>query len=123
MNTQLILNKRPVGFPDKEVWRVDKTDIQEPKEGQFLTKVLYVSLDPAMRGWINDVRSYVPPVQLEEVMRSGGVGKVVSSKHPEFQPGDYVYGMTGIQEYCITDGTGWVKVDPKVLPLPRYLGT
>jgi len=76
-----------------------------------------------MRGWINDARSYIPPVQIDEVMRSGGVGKVLESKHPNFDVGDFVYGMTGVQTHCITDGHGWVKVDPNLLPLPRYLGT
>lgn len=123
MNTQLLLNERPVGFPSEQVWKLEKSEVPEPGEGQLVAKVLYVSLDPAMRGWINDAKSYVPPVQIDEVMRAGGVGKVVSSKHPKYNVGDYVYGMTGIQEYCLTDGHGWVKVDPTLLPLPRYLGT
>jgi len=123
MNKQLLLKKRPIGFPTEDVWKVESTQIRELEDGQFLVKVLYVSLDPAMRGWINDARSYVPPVQIDEVMRSGGVGKVIKSKHPKYEVGDYAYGMTGIQEYCTTNGLGWVKVDPNVLPLPRYLGT
>ena len=123
MNIQLLLNERPVGFPSEQVWKLEKSEVPEPGEGQLVAKVLYVSLDPAMRGWINDAKSYVPPVQIDEVMRAGGVGKVVSSKHPKYNVGDYVYGMTGIQEYCLTDGHGWVKVDPTLLPLPRYLGT
>ncbi len=123
MNTQLLLNERPVGFPSEQVWKLEKTEIPALTDGQLLVKVLYVSLDPAMRGWINDARSYVPPVQINEVMRSGGVGKVVDSKHPKFQVGDHVYGMSNIQEYCVTDGYGWVKVDPELMPLPRYLGT
>lgn len=123
MNTQLLLNERPIGFPSEQVWKLEKSEVPEPSEGQLVAKVLYVSLDPAMRGWINDAKSYVPPVQIGEVMRAGGVGKVVSSKHPKYNVGDYVYGMTGIQEYCLTDGHGWVKVDPTLLPLPRYLGT
>lgn len=122
-NKQLLLNKRPVGEPTADVWRLEDTSIAELEEGQFTAKVLYVSLDPAMRGWMNDVRSYVPPIQLGEVMRSGGVGKVVNSKHPDFAAGDYVYGMSGVQEYCTTDGQGWVKIDPTLVPLPTYLGT
>lgn len=123
MNTQLLLNKRPVGAPTEDVWRLEKTEVQPLKDGEMLVKVLYVSLDPAMRGWMNDAKSYVPPIQLGEVMRSGGVGKVVDSKHPAFGKGSYVYGMTGVQEYCITDGLGWVEVDPNLMPLERYLGT
>ena len=124
MNKKLILNKRPEGFPTKDVWRIDESEIPKIEEGFFLAKVLYVSLDPAMRGWINDVRSYIPPVKLDEVMRcSGGIGKVIKSKHPLFKEGDYVHGMTGIQEYSVSNGERWAKIDPSLLPLPRYLGT
>ena len=123
-NTQLILNKRPVGFPSEDVWRLETGAIPEPGEGELLVKVLYVSLDPAMRGWINDARSYIPPVAIDDVMRcSGGVGKVIKSKHTDFEEGSYVIGPSGIQEYSVTDGQGWLKVDPNLLPLPRYLGT
>ena len=120
---QLVLAKRPMGFPTEDVWRLEEKNIGELPNGYFAVEVHYVSLDPAMRGWMNDTRSYVPPIQIDEVMRAGGVGKVVESKHDGFRVGDFVYGMTGIQEVCVTDGTGWVKVDPNLLPLPRYLGT
>ena len=123
MNTQLLLNKRPVGMPTEDVWRLEKTEMPELKDGEMLVKVHYVSLDPAMRGWMNDAKSYIAPIQLGEVMRSGGVGQVVESKHPSFEKGSYVYGMTGVQEYCVTDGMGWVTVDPNLMPLERYLGT
>ena len=123
MNTQLLLNKRPVGFPTADVWRKESTDIPEPGENEFLVKVLYVSLDPAMRGWMNDARSYIPPVGLGEVMRSGGAGRIVKSNNPEFPVGSYAVGTSGVQEYCVTDGKGWVVVDPSLLPLPTYLGT
>lgn len=123
MNTQLLLNKRPVGMPTEDVWRLEKTEMPELKDGEMLVKVHYISLDPAMRGWMNDAKSYIAPIQLGEVMRSGGVGQVVESKHPAFEKGSYVYGMTGVQEYCVTDGMGWVAVDPNLMPLERYLGT
>jgi len=123
INKQLLLKKRPVGLPDKETWKLTKTEVQEPKEGEFLVQCEYVSLDPAMRGWLNDVKSYIPPVQIDEVMRAGGVGKVVKSKNQKFKVGDYVYGQTGVQQYVITNGVGYHKVDPTLAPLPMYTGT
>ena len=123
INKQLLLKKRPVGLPDKETWKLTETEVQEPKEGEFLVQCEYVSLDPAMRGWLNDVKSYIPPVQIDEVMRAGGVGKVVKSKNQKFKVGDYVYGQTGVQQYVITNGVGYHKVDPTLAPLPMYTGT
>jgi NADPH-dependent curcumin reductase CurA len=84
--------------------------------------VLYVSLDPAMRGWMNEGRSYVEPVGIGDVMRAGGVGRVIASKNPGFAEGDHVVGMFGVQEYALSDGKGVLKVDPDVAPLPVYLG-
>jgi len=122
-NKQLVLKKRPVGLPDKNTWELIESLIPEPKEGEFLIKSEYVSLDPAMRGWLNDTRSYIPPVQIDEVMRAGGVGKVIASNNSGFNVGDHVYGQTGVQQYVITDGKGYHKVDPTLAPLPMYLST
>jgi len=122
-NKQLLLQKRPVGLPKSDTWKLVETTIPELKEGEFLIKCEYVSLDPAMRGWMNDKRSYIAPVQIDEVMRAGGVGKVIASKHPKFKEDDSVYGITGVQQYVITDGKGYHKVDPSLAPLPMYLGT
>lgn len=123
MNKQLILAKRPIGIPDKDTWNLVETEIPQPGEGQFLVEQYYISLDPAMRGWMNDARSYVPPIAIGEVMRAGAAGKVLSSHHPGFQPGDYVYGWGGVQQYAVTNGRGWYKVDPSVAPLPVYTST
>jgi NADPH-dependent curcumin reductase CurA len=76
-----------------------------------------------MRGWLNDARSYVPPVGIGEVMRAAGVGRVVASRHPNFAVGDPVAGLLGVQEYTVSNGQGVVKVDPGRAPLPVYLGT
>ena len=122
-NKQLLLKKRPIGLPDKNTWALVETNISELKEGEFLIKCEYVSLDPAMRGWLNDTRSYIPPVQIDEVMRAGGVGKVIASNNPDFKVGDSVYGQTGVQQYIITDGKGYHKIDPSLASLPMYLGT
>jgi len=122
-NKQLVLKKRPVGLPDKDTWALIESNIPELKEGEFSIKCEYISLDPAMRGWLNDTRSYIPPVQINEVMRAGGVGKVISSKNSNFDVGDSVYGQTGVQQYIVTDGKGYHKVDSSLAPLPIYLGT
>jgi NADPH-dependent curcumin reductase CurA len=121
-NHQFRLAARPVGLPKRGDWSYTEELVREPGDGEVLTKVLYVSLDPAMRGWMNEGKSYVKPVGIGEVMRAGGVGRVVASKNPRFAAGDYVYGMTGIQEYCLSDGSGFNKVDPKAAPLPVYVG-
>jgi NADPH-dependent curcumin reductase CurA len=94
----------------------------EPGPGEVLVKTQYISLDPAMRGWMNDVRSYVPPVGLGDVMRAGGIGTVVASNDPNIAIGDVVSGGTGIQEYAVLNGRWLTKVDPAAAPLPRYLG-
>ena len=122
-NKQLLLQKRPIGLPEKDTWKLVETEIPSPKEGEILIQCEYVSLDPAMRGWINEGKSYIAPVELNEVMRAGGVGKVIESKNTKFNVGDYVYGQTGVQQYIITDGNDYHKVDPSLAPLPLYLGT
>lgn len=123
MNKQVILAKRPVGLPDVSTWSFVETEIPTLEEGQFLVNIQYISLDPAMRGWINDVRSYIEPVQLGAVMRAGSVGQVAESKHPKFSKGEYVYGHGGAQQYIATDGKGWIKIDASLAPLPLFLGT
>ena len=88
----------------------------------MLVRVQLVSLDPAMRGWMNEGRSYVPPVGIGEVMRAGAIGRVVSSKNAAFAEGETVMGMFGVQEYAISDGRGVTKVDAALAPLPVHLG-
>ncbi|MEQ1515823.1 MAG: NADP-dependent oxidoreductase [Usitatibacteraceae bacterium] len=115
------LAKRPVGEPTRADFTFDTETVPEPADGQLLVKVLYLSLDPAMRGWMNDAKSYIPPVGLGEVMRAGGIGTVLSSKHPKFHAGDTVSGMLNVQEHAISDGKGMVKIDPNLAPLTSYL--
>jgi len=122
-NKQLLLKKRPVGLPEKDTWELVEVDLPQPNEGEFLVKCEYISLDPAMRGWLNDTKSYIPPVQIDEVMRAGGVGRIVKSNNSDYQEGDFVYGQTGVQQYIISNGKGFHKVDPNLAPLPMYLGT
>lgn len=102
----------------------DYTDepLPQPAAGEFLVKIEYLSLDPAMRGWMNDTRSYVPPVQIGEVMRALCAGTVETSNHAGFNAGDNVVGVFGVQEYAVSDGGGVIKVDPNLVSLPVYLG-
>jgi hypothetical protein len=85
-------------------------------------QISHISVDPAMRGWMNDVPSYLPPVELGAVMRAGAVGRVIASEHPEFREGEHVYAAFGVQEFALSDGSGVIKIDPELAPLPTFLG-
>jgi NADPH-dependent curcumin reductase CurA len=122
VNHQVRLAARPVGMPKRSDWSFTTEPAPEPGDGQVLVKVLYLSLDPAMRGWMNEGKSYIAPVGIGEVMRAGGAGRVVASRHPGFAPGDFVTGVTGVQEYALLDGKGLAKIDPRLAPLPAWLG-
>jgi NADPH-dependent curcumin reductase CurA len=122
-NRQIRLAARPVGLPTAESWDVTEEAVPVPADGEFTVAVSHLSLDPAMRGWMNDVRSYIPPVELGAVMRAAGLGRVTASEHPGFAVGDHVTGAFGVQEHARSDGGGVVKVDPALAALPTYLGT
>jgi hypothetical protein len=122
-NKQIRLAKRPEGLPTADTWELVEEPVPTPGAGAFVIRQHYVSLDPAMRGWISDKKSYMPPVEIGAVMRGGSVGEVVASEHPDFKTGDYVSGWGGIQQYVASDGKGWHKIDPQLAPLPTYLGT
>jgi hypothetical protein len=104
----------------------DWTIVQEPKpaagEGEFVVEVDYLSIDPAMRTWMNAGRSYVPPVEIGEVMRALGIGRVVESRHPGFAVGDEVSGIFGVQRYAVSNGADVNKVDTTVAPATVHLG-
>jgi len=124
MNKQLLFVKRPQGEADASTWSLVTNPIPEIKEGEILVKQHYVSLDPAMRGWMNEGKSYIEPMAIGSVMRAGSVGEVVAAKnHPNFKVGDYVSGFGGVQQYAVSDGSGLYTVDPKLAPLPTYIGT
>jgi hypothetical protein len=106
VNRQWRLAARPKGLPVATDWEFRSEPVPEPAEGEFLVRVLDISLDPAMRGWMNDGRSYVPPVGIGEVMRAGGVGRVVASRHPDFKVGEHLVGTFGVQDYALSDGRG-----------------
>ena len=123
MNKQIKLAKRPVGLTAEDTWILEEQAIPEIEDGQILIRQDYISLDPAMRGWMNDARSYIPPVQIGEVMRAGSIGEVIQSRHSGFQVGDIVSGWGGVQQYLASDGSGFYKVDTRLAPMPVYIGT
>ena len=124
-NQQYLLAARPVGLPKPADWRFTSVPVPALDDGQILVKVQYLSLDPAMRGWMNEGKSYIRPVAIDEVMRAGGAGIVIASRSPKFAVGDTVCGGTGVQQYWVgaaDDRTAaFYKVDTKAAPLPKYL--
>src|ERR1700732_2733900 len=123
LNHKFELAARPVGMPKRTDWAYKEEPVRDPGEGEFVVKILYISLDPAMRGWMNEGKSYIEPVGIGDVMRAGAVGRVIASKIPGFAVGDFVYGGLGVQEYAVANGKSLTKVDPRLAPLPVYLGT
>ncbi len=123
VNRQVRLAARPVGLPKPSDWSYTEERVSEPGEGEVLVKVGYISLDPAMRGWMNDGRSYIAPVGVGDVMRALAAGEVIASNHPDVAVGDHVTGLLGVQEYAAVNGHAVMKVDPGLAPLPVYLGT
>ncbi|WP_040700377.1 NADP-dependent oxidoreductase [Nocardia vinacea] len=119
---QVLLAKRPSGLPDADTWRIATEDLPAIAAGQILVKVDLISIDPAMRGWLNDVRSYLPPVGIDEVMRSLDVATVVESAHPDFAVGETVSGTFGVTEYAISDGNGVQRIDLSIAPAATWLG-
>ena len=109
-------------MPKSSTWTFQETEIPEPKDGDVLIKQHYISLDPAMRGWMRDVKSYIPPVGIGDVMRGGIVGEIVkANNHPKFKVGDFLSGWGGVQQYTVTNGKGYFKIDPNKAPLPKFL--
>ncbi|WP_096668340.1 NADP-dependent oxidoreductase [Polaromonas sp. AET17H-212] len=118
-NHQVRLASRPVGLPTRDNWSFTTEPVAEPGPGGVLVKTLYLSLDPAMRGWMNEGKSYIPPVEIGAVMRAGGVGKVIASNNPAFAVGDYVNAGLDVQEYCLIPEaqikrSGMFKIDPRM---------
>lgn len=122
-NRQFLLARRPEGAVQRSDFDFVTTPLRALEDGEVLIQVSHISLDPAMRGWMNaSTESYMPPVALGEVMRAIAVGRVVESRNPGFAAGEHVTGLLGVQEYAIHNGVGLSKVDPSLAPLPLYLG-
>jgi NADPH-dependent curcumin reductase CurA len=122
-NRQIRLAARPRGLPKPSDWELTTEPVPEPGAGEIIVAISHLSIDPAMRGWMNAGASYIEPVEIGAVMRAGAVGRVTASEHPAFAVGDHVYGALGVQEFARSDGRGVIKVDPTLAPLPMYLGT
>ena len=124
-NRQFRLAARPVGNPKASDWNFTSEAVRELDEGEILVQTIYLSLDPAMRGWMNEGKSYIRPVAINEVMRAGGIGKVIASRSDQFAVGDYVSGGTGVQEYWIgaanDKSAGFYRIHPSMAPLPKFL--
>jgi NADPH-dependent curcumin reductase len=123
LNHKFELAARPVGLPKRTDWNYKEEPVRDPGEGEVFVKIIYISLDPAMRGWMNEGRSYIPGVAIGEVMRALALGRVIASKNSKFAVGDYVYGPLGVQEFALSNANNLSKVDPGTVPLPVYLGT
>ncbi len=113
---------RPSGLPKASDWTYEQETVGEPAEGEVLVRIQYISLDPAMRGWMNEGRSYIPPVAIGEVMRALAAGEVIASNAPEVAVGEHVTGLLGVQKYAIAPGAGVFKADTSMAPLPVHLG-
>ncbi len=125
-NRQVRLAKRPEGAATRDNWQFTTEPVGEPAEGGVLVKTLSLSLDPAMRGWMNEGKSYIPPVEIGAVMRAGGVGRVIASRNPAFAVGDTVYGTLGVQEYILipqeeVKRTGLTRIDLRAGSITQWL--
>ena len=126
VNHQIRLAARPVGLPTEANWNHTSEPVTEPADGGIVIKTLALSLDPAMRGWMNDAKSYIPPVAIGEIMRAGGVGRVIASKNPAFAEGDFVSAGLGVQEYLTLEKdamkrNGLFKIDLRAGTLTQWL--
>lgn len=121
-NRQFILAARPVGMPKESDFKLQEMPMPKPGEGELLIQTLYLSVDPYMRGRMSGVKSYADPVQIGELMVGGAVGRVVESRNPRFQTGDFVEGYWGWQEYAASNSEGLRKIDPRLAPISTALG-
>ena len=125
-NRQIRLAQRPVGLPGPECWQATEEAVTAPQEGGVLCQTLALSLDPAMRGWMNEGKSYIPPVEIGAVMRAGGIGRVIASENAAFPVGALVTGGPGVQDYFLVPGdqikrSGLARIDPRLGSVTQWL--
>jgi hypothetical protein len=118
VNQQLVLRARPTGVVTDDSFELVEQPVAPPASGQVLVRTLWLSFEPAQRGWLNDVRSYVPPVAIGEVMRSWGVGQVIASGHPDFEPGQFVHGTLHWQSHALLDLSATTNPPSELAPIP-----
>jgi NADPH-dependent curcumin reductase CurA len=121
-SVEIHLASRPTGWPGPENFRQVTVDVPEPGPDQVMVRNLFMSVDPAMRGRMNDVKSYVPPFQVDQVMDAGAVGEVIASNSASLAPGDIVLHGLGWRQLAVLDAAHARKVDPAVAPPSAYLG-
>lgn len=123
VNRQVILTSRPHGIPEARHFRIVESPVPNIDEGQLLIRNLYLSVEPAMRGWVNAAANYSEPVALGAVMRSFATGRIEASRHPNFKPGEVVTGLFGWQEYAaVSPDAGVRRITDLDLPLSTSLG-
>jgi NADPH-dependent curcumin reductase len=121
-NTQILLANRPEGMVKDSDFNIISSDIPPLQEGQVLIKIQYISLDPAIRGWMNADTTYIPGVPIGGVMRAFSAGQIIESKHPNFQEGKFVEGLLGATTFAISDGKGLKVLDLTQGTIPQHLG-
>jgi NADPH-dependent curcumin reductase CurA len=119
---EIRLKRRPQGMPTLEDFELAETTVPRPANGQVLVRNIYMSVDPYMRGRMYDRESYVPPFQIGQPLSGGAVGQVVESENPSFRPGDYVSNFSGWQEWFVSSGNEFQKIDPAMAPIQAFLG-
>ena len=123
INTKIVLKKRPNPSVTEDLFELKTEELKELQDGEILVNVKYVSIDPAMRGWISDVGNYSEPVAIDGTMRSLGVGKIISSKDKDFNENEYVVGWLGWQKYAVVSKSAiQIKINPNEVPLSANLG-
>ena len=122
-NKKWVLKKRPVGHVKDSDFELVTEMLPEIKDGEILLENIYLSFDPTQRGWLNDEPGYLPPVQIDEVVRSGGIGRVLQSKNPEYKVGELTFGLVGWQTHCLTkpEAEDRFRIIPELLPIPTML--
>lgn len=120
---RIVLASRPSGWVTPDNFRLEEVSLPAPGPGQVLVRNHYLSLDPYMRGRMEESKSYAEPQKLGETMVGGTVGMVEASNHPDFPVGQTVFGMLGWQEYGLSDGSNLMKIDTTSVPITAYLGT
>ena len=122
MNKQVRLASRPQGLPQDSNWSFDEGPVPEPRDGEALVKISHISLDPAMRAWMNEGATYIDDVKVGDVMRANTVGEVIESKSEKLQVGDTVQGVLGVQQYAVAKPKELLKIDASLAPIQSYLG-
>jgi NADPH-dependent curcumin reductase CurA len=121
---EIHLKQRPVGMPTDNDFQLVKVNVPHLKDGEFLVRNIWMSVDPYMRGRMREIRSYISPFQIGKPLEGGCIGQIIKSNNDRFTVGDYILGNLGWREYWISDGSesDIIKIDPNMTPIQWYLG-